>query len=259
MTAIHKELAFEDAICAHLAANGWLYEPGAAARYDRPHALFPEDLANWLQQTQPDAWDSLVKTHGAATLAALSDRLRTALDKGGTLALLRDGLDVVGLRQRLVLCQFRPALGLNDETQARYAANRLRVVRQLRYSGTSENSIDLALFLNGIPVATAELKSDYTQSLTDAIDQYRYDRTPKSEPLLSFPGGALVHFAIATAGSPCAPAWLVRTACSYRSIAATSMAPATRPTRRARPPLIYGNRFGSATAGWRSLAATSYR
>ncbi len=64
MTAIHKELAFEDAICAHLAANGWLYEPGAAARYDRAHALFPEDLAAWLQQTQPDAWDSLVKTHG---------------------------------------------------------------------------------------------------------------------------------------------------------------------------------------------------
>ena len=196
MTAIHKELAFEDAICAHLAANGWLYEQGAAARYDRAHALFPEDLAAWLQQTQPDAWDSLVKTHGPATLVALSNRLRTALDKVGTLALLRDGLDVVGLRQRLVLCQFRPALGLNPETQARYATNRLRVVRQLRYSAGSENSIDLVLFLNGIPVATGELKSDYTQSLTDAIDQYRYDRSPKGEPLLGFPGGALVHFAV---------------------------------------------------------------
>ena len=196
MTAIHKELAFEDAICAHLAANGWLYESGAAARYDRAHALFPEDLAAWLQQTQPDAWDGLLKTHGPATLSVLSDRLRTALDKGGTLALLRDGLDVIGLRQRLVLCQFRPALGLNAEIQARYAANRLRVVRQLRYAEGNENSIDLVLFLNGIPVATAELKSDYTQSLTDAIDQYRYDRAPKGEPLLGFPGGALVHFAI---------------------------------------------------------------
>ena len=193
---IHKERAFEDGICSHLAAHGWLYEPGAAARYDRAHAVFPEDLAAWLQQTQPKAWDSLVKTHGAATLAALTDRLRTALDKQGTLTLLRDGLDVAGLRQRLMLCQFRPALGMNPETQAHYAANRLRVVRQLRYSTGSENSIDLVLFLNGIPVATAELKSDYTQSLADAIDQYRYDRTPKGEPLLGFPGGALVHFAV---------------------------------------------------------------
>ena len=64
-----------------------------------------------------------------------------------------------------------------------------------------ENSLDLVLFLNGIPVATAELKSDYTQSVQDAVDQYRYDRLPRApgknlpEPLLAFPGGALVHFA----------------------------------------------------------------
>jgi type I restriction enzyme R subunit len=202
MTGIHNELAFEDGICAHLAAHGWLYDPTAATRYDRAHALFPEDLAAWLQQTQPDAWDSLTKAHGAATLAALADRLRTALDKQGTLALLRDGLDIVGLKQRLSLCQFRPALGMNPTLEARYAANRLRVVRQVRYSLHGQDSLDLVLFLNGIPVATAELKSDFTQSVSDAVDQYRYDRPPKvpgknvSEPLLSFPGGALVHFAV---------------------------------------------------------------
>jgi type I restriction enzyme R subunit len=79
--------------------------------------------------------------------------------------------------------------------------NRLRVVRQVKYSLTNENCIDLVLFLNGIPVATAELKSDFTQSVKDAVDQYRFDRDPKpkgssSEPLLSFPMGALVHFAV---------------------------------------------------------------
>lgn len=199
---IHKEIAFEDGICAQLGAQDWIYEAGAADRYDRARALFAEDLVAWLQASQPQAWATLDKTHGAAAPAILADRLRAALDKHGTLHLLRAGLDVVGLKQSLALCQFKPALGMNAELQARYAANRLRVVRQVRYSLHSENSIDLVLFLNGIPVATAELKSDYTQSVQDAIDQYRYDRLPKApgknvpEPLLSFPGGALVHFAV---------------------------------------------------------------
>ena len=92
-------------------------------------------------------------------------------------------------------------MSLNADIRARYAANRLRVVRQLRYSLHNENSIDLVLFLNGIPVATAELKTDFTQRVDDAIDQYRIDRVPNPkgqapEPLLSFPRGALVHFAV---------------------------------------------------------------
>jgi len=200
--SIHKELAFEDGICGHLAAHGWLYETGAASRYDRARALFPEDLEAWVRQTQPEAWASLEKTQGPAAATVLADRLRAALNKQGTLALLRDGLDIVGLRQRLSLCQFRPALAMNADLQARYAANRLRVVRQVRYSLHSEACLDLVLFLNGIPVATAELKSDYTQSVTDAINQYQYDRPPRiagrnvPEPLLAFPGGALVHFAV---------------------------------------------------------------
>jgi type I restriction enzyme R subunit len=78
---------------------------------------------------------------------------------------------------------------------------RLRVVRQLRYSVHDDNRLDLALFVNGVPVATVELKTDFTQSVNDAIDQYRFDRPVRArggavEPLLSFPGGALVHFAV---------------------------------------------------------------
>ncbi|HYW05926.1 MAG TPA: DEAD/DEAH box helicase family protein, partial [Longimicrobium sp.] len=88
------------------------------------------------------------------------------------------------------------------EILARYAANRLRVVRQIHHSANAPgDSIDLVLFLNGVPVATVELKTDFTQSVEDAVDQYRFDRLPKPagknpEPLLTFPGGALVHFAV---------------------------------------------------------------
>ena len=97
-----------------------------------------------------------------------------------------------GCRQPLSLAQFKPALAMNPDILARYAANRLRVVRQVRYSLHNENCIDLVLFLNGLPVATVELKTDFTQSVDDAIDQYRFDRQPQpkgqaAEPLLSFP------------------------------------------------------------------------
>jgi len=202
MTDLHREARLEEAICAHLSAHGWLYDPGAAARHDRARGLFTEDLTAWVQETQPEAWQALTKTHGPAAATMLADRLRAALDKQGTLELLRHGLDVVGLRRPIQLAQFRPALAMNEALAARYAANRLRVVRQLRYSPHHENSLDLVLFLNGIPVATAELKSDYTQRVEDAVDQYRFDRLPRlpgrntPEPILAFPGGALVHFAV---------------------------------------------------------------
>ena len=97
---------------------------------------------------------------------------------------------MIGARQTIALAQFKPALAMNPEITDRYQANRLRVVRQVRYSTASEHCIDLVLFLNGIPVATAELKTDFTQSVGDAVDQYRYDRHPRAkgsgaEPLLT--------------------------------------------------------------------------
>jgi type I restriction enzyme R subunit len=199
--SIHKEFAFESEIYAHLAANGWLSAEGDAAKYDRARALFPDDVLAWVQETQRAAWETLVKNNGAGAGEALLRHLRDQLDKRGTLDVLRQGIDILGLRSRLTLAQFRPAMAANDDILARYAANRLRVVRQVRYSLHSENSIDLVLFLNGVPVATAELKSDFTQSVHDAVDQYRFDRQPRPpgkqpEPLLAFPGGALVHFAV---------------------------------------------------------------
>jgi type I restriction enzyme R subunit len=202
MSGLHKEISFENEICDSLAAQGWLYAEGDAALYDRARALFPADVIAWVQETQPKAWEALSKNHGASAEAVLLDRLRKSLDDRGTLDVLRHGVELLGLRQPLSLCQFKPALAMNAETVAKYRKNRLRVVRQVRYSLHNENAIDLVLFLNGLAVATVELKADFTQSVEDAVDQYRFDRTPRpkgqggAEPLLSFPNGALVHFAV---------------------------------------------------------------
>ncbi|MBC2834494.1 type I restriction endonuclease subunit R [Paragemmobacter straminiformis] len=198
---LHREVKLEDQICAAMAASGWLHADGDAALYDRARALFPADIIAWVQASQPKAWETLSKNHGTAAEVMLLDRIRKQIDERGTLEVLRRGVEMIGLRSEIKLAQFKPAFGTNDELTASYNANRLRVVRQVRYSLQNENSIDLVLFLNGIPVATAELKTDFTQGIQDAVDQYRFDRlpTPKgkpTEPLLSFPGGALVHFAV---------------------------------------------------------------
>lgn len=176
--SLHKEISFENEICDTLAAHGWLYVTDDAKHYDRARALFPADVIAWVQETQPKAWEALSKNHGASAEAVLLDRLRKSLDDRGTLDVLRHGVELLGLRQELQLAQFKPALAMNADTVAKYQKNRLRVVRQLHYSLHNENSIDFVLFLNGIPVATVELKTDFTQSVDDAVDQYRFDRNP---------------------------------------------------------------------------------
>lgn len=199
---LHREKPFEDAICEHLAANGWLYDTEDAKRYDCERALFVPDLVAWFEETQPLAWASLVKAHGGGVRDVLADRVRKCLNDRGVLEVIRRGVEVIGTRGTLDCAQFKPASGLNLDLLHRYQSNRLRVVRQVRHSpNNSHESIDLVLFLNGIPVATAELKSDFTQSVEDAVNQYRFDRHPfpkggRAEPLLSFPGGAPVHFAV---------------------------------------------------------------
>ena len=199
--AKHHETSFEDVICDRLGDGGWLHASGDAASYDRARAMFPADVVDWVKASQPAAWASLSKSHGAAAEAALLDRIRKQLDDRGTLDILRRGVEMIGLKAPIQLAQFRPAMAMNPDLVTKYNANRLRVVRQVRYSLANENCLDVVLFLNGLPVATVELKTDFTQSVQDAVDQYRFDRNPtpkgqKPEPLLSFLRGALVHFAV---------------------------------------------------------------
>lgn len=201
--SLHKEINFENEICEHLADHGWLYAAKDAADYDRELALFPADVLTWVQETQSDAWDALTKNHGDAAGPTLLNRLRDSLNQGGTLSVLRQGLDVLGVKSKVKMAQFKPALAMNPDIMQRYDANRLRVVRQVHYSVHNELNIDLVLFLNGIPVATVELKTDNTQSIDDAVYQYKKDRNPSpkgqsAEPLLTFPSGALVHFAVSS-------------------------------------------------------------
>lgn len=200
----HHESVLEDEICQYLASHGWLYSPDDAG-YDRELALFPEDVFDWLAETQPVEWEKRVKPGDAPAAqgkakAALLQRLAKALSAdlkadGGTLAVLRRGFN--DFNASFAMCQPKPNSGWNATTAARYAAVRLRVMRQVHYSTTNtKKAIDLVFFVNGIPVATAELKTDFTQSVAHAIEQYKKDRTPKGEPLLTFAKRALVHFAV---------------------------------------------------------------
>jgi type I restriction enzyme R subunit len=186
--SLHKEISFEDEICSYLAAHGWLYMEGDAVIYDRARALFPSDLIAWVQTTQPKVRETLFKNHGTGAEATLLDRIRKQLDDRGTLDVLRHGVEVIGLRHPIALTQFKPAMTMNPDIMVRYGANRLRIVRQVHYSTASENCIDLVLFLNGIPVATAELKTDFAQRVEDAIDQYRFAEAGAGSVQPGFPG-----------------------------------------------------------------------
>jgi type I restriction enzyme R subunit len=200
--AMHHETQFESELCEHLAAYGWLYSPNDTG-YDKQRALFPSDVRDWLEATQADELAKRVKPTASPQAQekawqALLDRLATVLDKGepggGSLHVLRAGFK--DLNASFAMLQKRPETPGLASVNARYAANRLRVVRQVHYSTKHANSIDLVLFCNGIPVATVELKTDFTQTVNDAKNQYRHDRPPAGEPLLGFGTRALVHFAV---------------------------------------------------------------
>jgi len=197
----YHEAQFEPEICEYLAAHGWRYSPDDTG-YDRERAFFPADLWGWLDDTQPDTLTKLRNLHNGNTEQRLVDRIVQCMEKDGTLAVLRHG--VKHWNASFALFQPRPANTLNPTIWDRYRQVRLRVMRQVRYSVSNQNAIDLVLFVNGIPVATLELKTDFTQSVQQAIRQYQTDRWPrdavtkKPEPLLTAKRGALVHFAVST-------------------------------------------------------------
>ncbi|MFP4147286.1 MAG: type I restriction endonuclease subunit R, partial [Halorhodospira sp.] len=200
-----KERAFQQTIIDELAASGW--RVGSADRYDRERALYPEDVIGYFQEAHPDQWERFAKHHAREPEKALLDGVVRELDKVGTLEVLRHGFRTPGAR--VELATFKPDHAMNETVLARYRQNRLRVVPELAYSpyakegeGGYNPRLDLALFVNGLPVATLELKSELQQSVEQAIRQYRYDRplkartSGKQEPLLKFKRGALVHFAV---------------------------------------------------------------
>ena len=188
-----NEAAFESSIETWLLEHGG-YEHGDAATFDARRGLDLTTLLEFVQATQHDAWERLQVLHGGDEQVALgkfADRLAHEIDDRGTVDVLRHGMVDHGVTIRLAF--FKPAHGLTPELVERYEANRLTVTRQLPYDPGSNKTLDLCLSLNGLPVATAELKNPLTgQTVDHAIAQYRSDRDPQNTML----GRALVHFAV---------------------------------------------------------------
>jgi type I restriction enzyme R subunit len=189
-----REEHFEDAIEGSLLARG--YVKGDRDLFDRVLALDPAALFAFFEETQAKELARLKEIHGEAYQQKILDRLTTLLGRDGLLNTLRRGIDDHG--QHLSLAFFRPASGINPETRKLYAANILTVTRQVHYSTKNENSIDLLLSVNGLPIVTIELKNQFTrQDATHAKRQYQDDRDP-DELLFTFKIRALVQFAVDT-------------------------------------------------------------
>lgn len=203
-----KEAQFQQDIIKSMTAQGWL--TGPASGYDRRTALYTEDLLAYFKEAWPERWDKIAKANPNDPETVLVQKVVRALEQDGTLDALRHGFKLPGVK--VELCSFQPDHGMNPDTLRRYQCNRLRVVPEVSYSahlregGSASQSynprLDLVLFVNGIPTATLELKSEFKQSVENAKRQYRHDRpvkdplTRKPEPLLTFKRGALVHFAV---------------------------------------------------------------
>lgn len=193
MTSIHTESTFESAIVQALVEHGGYLETDAAD-FSRELALDRRMVIAFLKETQPLRWEKLTAVHGADVENRILQRLFKELDLRGSLDVLRNGIVDYGVR--FEMAYFKPETKLNPETKARYDKNRLTVTRQVRYSPQSERSIDLLLGLNGLPVATVELKNQFTgQNVQNAKWQYIEDRDPR-ELLFQFKKRALVHFAV---------------------------------------------------------------
>lgn len=190
----HLEETFETVIEATMLGNGAIPQP--ASGFDPDSAIFPETVLAFIRETQPKEWKALEALHGVKTGAQVLTDLTKWMDREGSLATLRHGFKCFGKPLRVAF--FKAAHGLNPDLEARYAANRVGITRQLFYSKTSTNSIDVAISLNGIPIASVELKNAMTgQTVERALHQYRNNRDPR-EPIFEFKRRMLVHFAADT-------------------------------------------------------------
>lgn len=193
-SARHSEAAFEDVIEEHLLQNGYI---PILTDFDRPNAIFSDEAITFIQETQPQEWSKLEALHGDKTAVQILNDLCRWMDTYGSLHTLRHGFKCYG--RTLRIAYFKAAHGLNPELEARYAANRLGIRRQLRYSERHpDRSLDVTLVLNGIPISTLELKNPLTgQTVEHAKYQYRQDREAR-EPIFEFKRRTLVHFAVDT-------------------------------------------------------------
>lgn len=188
-----KEKRFEQDIEEYLTTEGG-YQKGNPKTFDREKALDVDTFVSFLRTSQPKAWAWFEKIYGADSERQLVERFCREVKMVGLLKVLRQGFTDRGIKFRAVF--WKPETKINETTQAQYAANILHCTRQLHYSLHNENSIDIVLFVNGIPVVSMELKCQFTgQDTANAIEQYKLDRANK-DPIFEFGKRILVHFAV---------------------------------------------------------------
>ncbi len=170
------------------------YRRRTSADYDKARCLIPEDLIGFVQATQPEAWDALKNHYADRARDQFLSRVTRQIGKRGTLDVLRKGVKDRGVKFELAF--FRPSSGLNEDLGRLYEGNVFSVLRQFHYSESdTKDSLDIGIFLNGLPIFTAELKTPFTgQNVEDAIKQYQRDRSPH-EALFSY-RRCLAHFAV---------------------------------------------------------------
>lgn len=188
-----KEKRFEQDIEEYLITEGG-YEKGDPRKFDRKLALDTETFLKFLKTSQPKQWERYEKIYGTDSEKQVVERFCREVKMVGLLQVLRQGFTDRGVKFRAVY--WKPETSINTTTQEQFAANILHCTRQLHYSLSNENSIDIVLFVNGIPAVSTELKCQFTgQSTTNAIEQYKFDRRGK-DAIFAFKERVLVHFAV---------------------------------------------------------------
>lgn len=190
--SIHIEATFEEAIVTHLVENGWVQ--GDSSAFSTDLAMDKKAVLDFIQSSQSKEWLKLLSYYKDDTESKFFQRLFKELDLRGMLDVVRHGITDSGIKFKLAY--FKPDSKLNPETLEQYKQNKLYVTRQVYFSSKNRKSIDLLLALNGLPLATIELKNHFTgQTVNEAIEQYKTSRDPK-ELLFQFKKRALVHFTI---------------------------------------------------------------
>lgn len=189
-----KESGFEEFIQNELEKlHG--YKIRGAHQYDKKLCMDIELVLEFIEKTQPQAWEKLTDQYGENVKTKVLQRIDDEIDSRGILSVFREGVTDRGVRFKLAFLQ--PQNDLNPELVQEYAGNILSVTRQVKYSEQNENSLDVVLFVNGLPIFTLELKNQFTgQNVIHAIHQYKTSRDQK-EKLLSFKR-CLTHFAVDT-------------------------------------------------------------
>ena len=185
------EKKFEEHIEAHLNSIG--FSSAHFDSYDRSLCLLRDQVISFIRATQPEEWGRLEQIYDVDTENKVLSRIHSEIATRGIIDVLRN--PVVDRGVYLSLCYFEPKSDLNPDHRRLYQSNQFTVIRQLHYSTRNENSIDMVLFLNGLPILTMELKNQLTgQNVKHSESQYRHDRDP-NEPLLKFKR-CLVHFCV---------------------------------------------------------------